>query len=170
MCLLAFCIYSFKRTPNRVLCPFLKSDCVFVLVELHEFFPGGLEGKVPACNAGNLGLISGLGRSPGGGHGNPLQYAGLESPRGRRSLIGCSPWGCKESDTTERLSTAHRFVIAFLPRSKCLLILWLQSPSAVILEPKKINKICHCFHFFPSICCVVMRLDVMILVFLMLGF
>ena len=40
-----------------------------------------------------------------------------------------------------------RLVIAFLPRSKCLLISWLQSPSAVILEPKKI--ISHCFHCFP---------------------
>ena len=40
-----------------------------------------------------------------------------------------------------------RLVIAFLPRSKCLLISWLQSLSAVILEPKKIK--CHCFHFFP---------------------
>ena len=40
------------------------------------------------------------------------------------------------------------FVIAFLPRSKHLLISWLQSPSAVILEPKKI-KVCHCFHCFP---------------------
>ena len=40
-----------------------------------------------------------------------------------------------------------RFVIAFLPRSKHLLISWLRSPSAVILEPKKI--VCHCFHFSP---------------------
>ena len=40
-----------------------------------------------------------------------------------------------------------RLVIAFLPRSKYLLISWLQSPSAVILEPKKI--VCHCFHYFP---------------------
>ena len=40
-----------------------------------------------------------------------------------------------------------RFLIAFLPRSKRLLISCLQSPSAVILEPKK-SKICHCFHFF----------------------
>ena len=40
-----------------------------------------------------------------------------------------------------------RLVIAFLPRSNCLLISWLQSPSAVILEPK--NKVCHCFHCFP---------------------
>ena len=41
-----------------------------------------------------------------------------------------------------------RLVITFLPRSKRLLISWLQSPSAVILEPPK-NKICHCFHCFP---------------------
>ena len=48
-------------------------------------------------------------------------------------------------------NTLSRFVIAFLPRSKCLLISWLQSPSTVILEPKKMNKICHChcYHFFP---------------------
>ena len=41
-----------------------------------------------------------------------------------------------------------RLVIAFLPRNRRLLISWLQSPSAVILEPKKI-KVCHCFHCFP---------------------
>ena len=41
-----------------------------------------------------------------------------------------------------------RFVIAFLPRSKHLLISWLQSASTMILEPKN-NEICHCFHFFP---------------------
>ena len=40
-----------------------------------------------------------------------------------------------------------RLVITFLPRSKHLLISWLQSPSAVILEPKK--RVCHCFHCFP---------------------
>ena len=41
-----------------------------------------------------------------------------------------------------------RLVITFLPRSKCLLISWLQSPSAVILEPPQ-NKVSHCFHCFP---------------------
>ena len=41
-----------------------------------------------------------------------------------------------------------RLVITFLPRSKCFLISWLQSPSAVILEPPKIK--CHCFHCFPT--------------------
>ena len=44
--------------------------------------------------------------SPGGGHGNPFQYSCLENPRGQRSLVGYRPWGRKESDTTEQLSTA----------------------------------------------------------------
>ena len=60
-------------------------------------------------------------------------------------------------------------VIAFLPRSKRLLISWLQSPSAVILEPTK-NKVSHYFHCFPSICHEVMGLDVIIFVFWMLSF
>ena len=46
-------------------------------------FPGDLEVKVPACNAGELGSISGLGRSPGEGNGNPLQYFCLETPMDR---------------------------------------------------------------------------------------
>ena len=49
-----------------------------------------------------------------------------------------------------------RLVITYLARSKCLLISWLQSPSAVILEPPQ-NKVSHCFHHFPSICHKVMR-------------
>ena len=56
-----------------------------------------------------------------------------------------------------------RLVIAFLPRSKCLLISWLQSPSAVILALKKI--VCHCFHCSLSICHEVMGPDGMILIF-----
>ena len=51
-----------------------------------------------------------------------------------------SSWGRKELDTTEQLSL-HRFVITFLPRSKHLLLPGLQSPSAVILEPKKIKSV-----------------------------
>ena len=55
------------------------------------------------CNTGDLGLIPGLGRSPGGGSGNPLQYSGLENPHGQRSQAGYRPWGRKESDTIEQL-------------------------------------------------------------------
>ena len=62
-----------------------------------------------------------------------------------------------------------RLVIASLPRSKCLLISWLQSPPAVILEPKKIKSVT-AFIVFPSICHEVMGLDAMILVFWLLSF
>ena len=61
------------------------------------------------------------------------------------------------------------FVIAFLPRNKRLLISWLQSPSTVILEPKKIKSVA-ASTFSPSICHEVMGLDVRILVFWMLSF
>ena len=45
-------------------------------------FPGGSDGKESACTVGDLGSIPGLGRSPGGGHGSPLQYSCLENPHG----------------------------------------------------------------------------------------
>ena len=57
-----------------------------------------------------------------------------------------------------------RFVITFLPRSKHLLISWLQSPSAVILEPKKIKSVTVSI-VSPSICREVMGMDAMIFVF-----
>ena len=46
-------------------------------------FLGGSDGKESTCNVGDLGSIPGLGRSPGGGYGNPLQYSGLENPMDR---------------------------------------------------------------------------------------
>ena len=64
-------------------------------------FPGGSEGKEYTCSVGDLGSIPGLGRSPGGGHGNPLQYSCLENPHGQQSLAGYSPLGHKESDLIE---------------------------------------------------------------------
>ena len=58
----------------------------------------------------------GVGRSPGGGQGNSLQYSCLKNPHGQGCLAGYSPWGDKESDTTEWLSTA------FLQRVKYILL------------------------------------------------
>ena len=61
-------------------------------------FPGGSDGKESTCNAADLGSIPGLGRLPGGGHGNPLQDSCLQNPHGWRSPM----------ERTERLSTAQR--------------------------------------------------------------
>ena len=64
--------------------------------------PGGSDGTESACNVGDLGSIPGLGRSPGGGHGNTSCQVFLPGEsHGQRSLEGYSPWGRKESDTTE---------------------------------------------------------------------
>ena len=54
--------------------------------------------------SGDSGSIPGSGRTPGGGLGNPLQYSCLEKSLRQRNLAGCSPWGHKELDTTERLT------------------------------------------------------------------
>ena len=68
-------------------------------------FPHSSDGKASASGAGDEGSIPGSGRSPGKRNGNPLQYPCLENPMDRGvSLAGHSPWGRKESDTTERLS------------------------------------------------------------------
>ena len=74
-------------------------------------FAGGSDSKESACNAGHTGSVPGLGRSPGGGHGNPLQCSCLENPHGQRSLVGYSPWGRKDLDTTGWLSTAQHSIV-----------------------------------------------------------
>ena len=80
--------------------------------------------------------------------------------QGQWNLVGCRLWGHTESDTTE--GTQHS--IAFLPRSKCLLISQLQSPSTVLLEPKKIKSV-SISTFPPSICHEVLGPDAMIFIF-----
>ena len=66
-------------------------------------FPGGSEGKVSACNAGDPGLIPGSGRSPGEGNGNPLQYSCLENPGWMEKPGGLQSMGSQESNMTEQL-------------------------------------------------------------------
>ena len=78
------------------------------LSETQYFHAGGSVAINPPAMQ-ETGSIPGLGRSPGKGHGNPLQYSFLENPHGQRSLVGYNPWGCQESDMTERLSTERIF-------------------------------------------------------------
>ena len=84
-------------------------------------FLGSSAGTESACNVGDPGSIPGLESSPGEGHGNPLQYSCLENPHGQRSLAGYSPWGHKQLDMTEQLSTAHpRGQVPVSPGHVCL--------------------------------------------------
>ena len=84
-----------------------KKLCMYTVI--HRGFPGGSDGKESACSAGGPGLIPGLGRSPGEGNDNPLQYSCLENSMDReRSLAGYSPWSHKELDMTEWLTHTCR--------------------------------------------------------------
>ena len=74
-----------------------------------SFFPGFSASKESAGNVGDLSSIPGLGRSPGGAHGNPLQCSCLENPHEQSTLVGYSPWGLKELDMSEQLRSAHIF-------------------------------------------------------------
>ena len=78
--------------------------------------------------------------------------------------IGLTIWNFDSNTMSLLLNTLSRFVIAFLPWSKGLLISWLQSPSEMILEPKKIKSVTVSI-FSPSICDEVMGLDAMIFAF-----
>ena len=76
-------------------------------------FPGGSDGKVSTYNAGDLGSIPGLGRSPREENGNPLQYSCLENPVDGGTWLGYSAWGRKESDTTEQLHFTMYNIMVF---------------------------------------------------------
>ena len=75
---------------------------LFLEIDL-SIFPGGSEGKVSAYNVGALGSIPGLGRSPGEGNGNPLQYSCQEYPMDGGAWWATVHGVAKSQDTTERL-------------------------------------------------------------------
>ena len=145
-----------------------------MLFRLVMSFSGDSDGKASAYNAGDPGSIPGSGKSPGEGNGNPFQYSCLENPMDRgawwATVHGVAKSQTRLSDFTHTHTHTHRLVIAFLPRSKCLLIPWLQSPSAQILEPRQKIKSLTVSIVSPSICHEVMGLDAMILVAWMLSF
>ena len=83
-------------------------------------FPGGSDGKESACNVGDLGSVPGLGSFPWRREWQPTPVFLYGEFHGLRSLVGYSPWGCKESDTTEWLT------LWTFDCSKCLLnmVIW----------------------------------------------
>ena len=91
---------SYRTQINMVKCG--RDKALTMLIKTHHHksgLPCGSAGKESACTVGDLGLIPGWGRSPGEGKGYPLQHSGLENSMD--SIV--SPWGHKESDTTELL-------------------------------------------------------------------
>ena len=75
----------------------IYSNVQFFTISLFRPSSSGSEGKESACNAGDLDLMPGQGRSPGEGNGYPLQYSCTENFMDR----GYSPWSCKELHMTE---------------------------------------------------------------------
>ena len=112
-------------------------------------FPGGSDGQESACNAGDLGSVLGLGRSPGGGHGRPLWYSWLESPHGQRGLVGYSH-GVTKSDTTELLSTAQTSLNIHLQNhfERLSSILSYRIPERIYISPP--DRHSGCFQLFFS--------------------
>ena len=88
------------------------AEHVFSVLKNSSLFIFGSDDKESACSVGDLGSIPGSGRSPGEGNGYVFQCSCLENPHGQRSLAGCSPWGCKESNMTELL------IFHFQPKDK----------------------------------------------------
>ena len=97
-----YALKMFCSLVNIALMPISSCDILLQWCMTSLGFPRGSVGKESTCNAGDAGAagsIPGFGRSPGGGHGNPLWYSCLENLMGT-GLVGYSPWGRKESSTT----------------------------------------------------------------------
>ena len=131
-------------------------------------FPSGTLVKNPPANAGDTGLIPGLGRSPGEGNGFPLPYSWAflvaqmvkNLPAKQETWVRSLGW----EDPLEELKwTDYLPTSAFWPspKSKHLFISWLQSPSSVILEPPKIKSLTVSI-VSPSICYEVIGPDAVI--------
>ena len=114
-------------------------------MKFYYCFPGGSDGKVSACNAGDPGSIPGLGRHPSEGNGNPLQYSYLENPMDGGAWLGYSPCVHKESDTTEWLHflSFHSITMCFFIECPWI-VYWI---SSYILSRIFFNKPYHRLNF-----------------------
>ena len=113
-------------------------------------FPGSSAGKESACNAGDPASIPGLGRSPGEGIGypHPYSWASLVAQvvKNPPAMQG-SPWGLKESDTTEQLSTAYSTKKMFFPKLHIYLLYLYE-----LIDSKIINGYNFYNHHFAQLC------------------
>ena len=106
--------------------------------------PGGSGSKVSACRVRDPGLIPGLGRSTGEGKWQPTLVLLPGKFHGQRSLVGYRPQGCKESDVTEQL---HFTSLSFKRQASFNFMAAVTICSDFGAQE---NKLCHCFHCFPT--------------------
>ena len=85
--------------------------CMYTYIYIYIY--GGSDGKDSACNAGDLGLIPGSGRSPGEGKGYTLQYYCLENPMDREAWQAGSVHGVTELEVTEQLTLSYMYACVF---------------------------------------------------------
>ena len=142
-------IYSNKLLFNSSnIYPMYLSYMVYILLNysIYVGFPGGPDGKEFTCNVGDLGSIPGLGRSPGGGYSNPLHYSYLKNPMDRGAWEAVGHGGHKESDMSERLSTAHVALVFGYMNHRPLnsKILWNWTDT---LYYGNVNFLCICYKF-----------------------
>ena len=130
-CSLLSCHHSQFQSPYQ--------KCFFIFTGVYKHgqldFPDGSDSKESTCNAGGLGLIPGLGRLPGGRHWLPTPVFLPGDPHGQRSLVGHSPWGCKESDMTERL-TPPWLTILHIPFCEYSLHMYFDCFAAKMIKAK----------------------------------
>ena len=108
-----------------------------IMVEwLKRSLPWWLSGKESTYSEGDLSSIPGLGRSPGGGNGNSLQYSCLKNHK-QRSLAGYSPKGPKESDRLRDEEHMHNLSAKFTVTAKARSFWW--KPSDWLLDPVSIH-------------------------------
>ena len=109
-------------------------------------FPGGSVSKESTCNAGHLGLIPGLGRSPGGGHGNPLQCSCPENPMGRGAWQATAHGVAKSWHSwATKHSTGRVTVFNLLMQSVCAI------ERKITFFPQ-IYLTCYPFYFIHLLC------------------
>ena len=107
-------------------------------------FPGGSDGKEYACNARDPSSIPGSGRFPGEKNGNTPVFWPGES-HGQRNLVGYSPWGCKESDTSEQISLSlFSLFKVYVPMLFSQFVLPFPSPNP------QVCSLCLCHHYAAS--------------------
>ena len=109
---------------------------VLLYIHLSQGFPGGSEVKASACNAEDLGLILGLGRSPGEGNGNPLQYSCLENPMEGRA------WQATVHGVAKSRTRLNYFTFTFtLANASCSTFFIFIFSEGVLLFPKIHTKL-----------------------------